>query len=95
MTPEAKVKQQVRTMLQKGGFWFFAAVAGRSVAGIPDYICCKRGRFLAIEVKAEGGALTPLQEKTLNDIHMHGGRTFIAWPNNLDDLQLLLDSYDS
>ena len=37
-------------------------------AGIPDIICCYRGRFLGLEVKQPGGKLTKLQEITLERI---------------------------
>lgn len=42
-------------------------------AGIPDIICCYRGRFLAFEVKQPGRKLTRLQEITLNKIVSAGG----------------------
>ena len=42
-------------------------------AGIPDIICCYRGRFLGLEVKQPGGKLTKLQEITLERIRAAGG----------------------
>jgi len=37
-------------------------------AGLPDIICCYRGRFVAFEVKVPGGRLTKLQETTITKI---------------------------
>ncbi|MCL2301532.1 MAG: VRR-NUC domain-containing protein [Firmicutes bacterium] len=37
-------------------------------AGIPDIICCYRGRFLGLEVKQLGNKMTRLQEVTLERI---------------------------
>ena len=37
-------------------------------AGIPDIICCYRGRFIGLEVKRPGNKLTRLQEVTLDRI---------------------------
>ena len=37
-------------------------------AGIPDIICCYRGRFLGLEVKQPGKQLTRLQEVMLERI---------------------------
>jgi len=42
-------------------------------AGLPDIICCYKGRFVGIEVKKPGGKLTKLQEITLRDIERAGG----------------------
>jgi Holliday junction resolvase len=45
-------------------------------AGLPDIVCCCRGRFVAFEVKAEGGKLTKLQESTLTKIRDAKGEAF-------------------
>ena len=44
-----------------------------STAGIPDIICCYRGKFVAFEVKTEQGRLSKLQEITLERIQQAGG----------------------
>jgi hypothetical protein len=38
------------------------------VAGLPDIICCYRGRFVAFEVKQPSGKLTKLQEIAIRKI---------------------------
>jgi hypothetical protein len=45
-------------------------------AGLPDIICCIRGRFVALEVKAENGKLTKLQEATMQRIKDAKGKAF-------------------
>ena len=42
-------------------------------AGLPDIICCLRGRFVAFEVKTVSGKLTKLQESTLQRIRKSQG----------------------
>ena len=42
-------------------------------AGLPDVICCIRGRFVAFEVKTASGKLTKLQEVTIAKIQAAGG----------------------
>jgi hypothetical protein len=37
-------------------------------AGIPDIICCYKGRFLGLEVKQPSGRLTELQKRTIDKI---------------------------
>ena len=39
-----------------------------STAGLPDLICCYKGRFIAFEVKTADGKLTKLQESTITKI---------------------------
>lgn len=41
-------------------------------AGIPDIICCYRGRFYGFEVKTEDGEPTRLQEATIRKIQKAG-----------------------
>ena len=42
-------------------------------SGIPDIICCYRGKFVAIEVKTLTGKLSKLQEITIKRINEAGG----------------------
>ncbi len=42
-------------------------------SGIPDIICCYKGRFLGLEVKLPGGRLTALQECAIEKINAAGG----------------------
>ena len=44
-----------------------------STAGIPDIICCYKGRFLGMEVKLPNGKLTVLQQRALEKIDRAGG----------------------
>ena len=46
------------------------------VAGLPDIICCYRGRFVALEVKTTSGKLTKLQENTIQRIKAAKGQAF-------------------
>ena len=45
-------------------------------AGIPDIICCYRGRFVGLEVKTPSGKLTKLQEITIQRIEKAKGCAF-------------------
>ena len=42
-------------------------------SGVPDSICCYKGRFLGLEAKLPGGRLTPLQRRALEKINRAGG----------------------
>lgn len=42
-------------------------------SGIPDIICCYKGRFLGLEVKRECGQLSALQKRAIAHINRAGG----------------------
>lgn len=75
-TPEAKVKQGIKKLLDSLGVWYFMPVAGPySVHGIPDFVCCWDGLFLAIEAKAPGklANVTVHQQRKIDQINSAGG----------------------
>jgi len=87
MTPEAKVKLQVRKVLDELNiYYFFPPANGYGRAGIPDVICCVRGHFVAVECKAGRGVLTALQEREIARIEEAEGFTFVARENNIDEM---------
>ena len=42
-------------------------------SGVPDIICCYKGRFLGLEVKLPTGTLTELQKRAIRKINQAGG----------------------
>ena len=79
-TPEAITKQDIRRWLVEVGAWFFTPVnTGRGRMGIPDFICCIGGRFVAIEAKrAKGGRTTYHQEHEIELIQRAGGVALVV-----------------
>jgi hypothetical protein len=91
-TPEGKVKKQVRDYLRKKGIWFYQPVQnGMGQVGIPDFICCYKGQFIAIETKAPGklANVTPNQQRVIEEIRAHGGLALVV--DSIDSLQVVLD----
>lgn len=87
-TPEKKVKNAVRKILDKHGIYYFMPPGmGLGRAGIPDIIGCKHGRFVAIECKAGKGTATALQKRELLAIDNAGGFTFIVNETCLNELE--------
>lgn len=75
-TPEAKVKAAIRRWLKANDVWFCMPIGtGFGTAGVPDFVCCWRGQFLAIEAKAPGKRTntTALQDYQIAAIHAAGG----------------------
>ena len=93
LTPEGKVKDRVKAVLKRRGVWYCmprGQTYGR--AGIPDFLCCHKGRFIAVETKAGRGKATPLQLRELRDIFRnHQGIALIIREDNLDELENALD----
>jgi Holliday junction resolvase len=95
MTPEGKVKAKVRKLLAEGKYYYTMPVTGGyGVSGVPDFIVCVKGKFLAIECKANGGKTTALQDKHLNDIKTSGGVALVINENDLDYLKQILTSME-
>jgi hypothetical protein len=59
--------------------------------GIPDFICCYRGTFIAIETKAPGKmhTVTPNQQRVIDEIQRHGGLAVVA--DSVDSLTPIFD----
>jgi len=83
-TPEAKVKANIKKILQLHGVYYAMPMGtGYGNSGVPDFLCCLNGKFLAVEAKANGGIPTALQQKHLDDIHKAGGEWWIVNETNL------------
>lgn len=91
-TPEARVKDAIKKELDSRGFrragavkpsavegWYYMPVSnGMGVHGIPDFICCWRGKFFSIEAKAPGGEPTPNQLMRHEEIRDAKGWVLVA-----------------
>jgi hypothetical protein len=79
MTPEGKVKAEIKKVLAEYGCWYFMpAMNGYGRSGIPDFIGCYKGVFFAVEAKSANGKLTPNQEREVAAMLAAGGRVVVA-----------------
>jgi hypothetical protein len=86
-TPESKVKAKIKAILKEQGVYYAMPIGtGYGNAGVPDFLCCVNGRFLAIEAKANGGQTTALQDKNLRDIAAANGITLVIREDNINAL---------
>jgi len=95
-TPEGRTKVFVKTLLDRykpHGLWYFMPVsAGYGQQGIPDFIACFGGQFIAIETKSPNGNLTTLQALQLSLLQNAGAMVFvIKGTTNLDLLEVHLN----
>lgn len=90
-TPEAKVKAKIKAILKEHNIYYAMPIgSGYGNAGVPDFLCCVSGYFVAIEAKAGKGVATALQLKNLEQINKAGGYTCIINENNLDYLRQVI-----
>lgn len=93
-TPEAKVKAKIKAILKEHGVWYAMPMGtGYGNSGVPDFLCCVSGRFIAVEAKAGKGIPTALQEKNLRDIKAAGGFALVVNENNLGELEARIKLY--
>lgn len=96
MTPEAKVKAKIRKTLEELECYYFMPPAnGYGRAGIPDFVGCLNGRFIAIEAKAGKGKTTALQDRELEKIRASGGFAMVVNEENLDRLKIEINEWTS
>lgn len=76
MTPETRVKEQIKRELRRiGAYWHMPVMNGMGAPTL-DFVCCLRGRYFVIEAKAPGKKPTALQEITMKHITDAGGAAF-------------------
>ena len=86
-TPEAKVKAKIKAILRAHNVYYAMPIGtGYGNSGVPDFLCCVNGKFLAIEAKAGKGQATALQLKNMQTINAAGGYTCIIREDNLEYL---------
>ena len=83
-----KVKDKVVKLLKSHGvYYFYAATHGFGRSGVPDLVCCIKGHFLAIEVKAGKNTTTALQDREIEAIRVAEGTAFVINETNIQQLE--------
>ena len=75
VTPEGKVKMYVRKFMREHfpGHFYYSPMGGAfGKAGMPDHLYLWNGILICIEIKAEKGKLSTLQEETLKQMAAQG-----------------------
>lgn len=88
---ESKIVKSIMDYLKKvpGCFAWKEHGGMYGVAGIPDIICCYKGKFLAFEVKRpDVGRITRLQTMTIGKINAAGGKATVVY--SVDDVKNIL-----
>lgn len=75
-TPEGRVKDACKALFKAKGIWYCMPMgSGWGNSGVPDFLVCWKGRFIAIETKAPGkrSNTTAMQDKQIMGIRQAGG----------------------
>lgn len=89
---EKWVKHKVVDYLKSlGVYYFFPVASGYMKSGVPDIICCIKGRFVAIECKAGKNKTTAIQDKNIWQIHSNGGIAMVINETNLAHMRMVID----
>ena len=76
-TPEGKVKQRIKQVLNSAGAYHFWPVQQGYGNKTLDCLACYKGHFIGIEAKAEGKHPSALQSFTMRQINEAGGKVFV------------------
>jgi hypothetical protein len=79
MTPEGKVKKEIKAYLDSIGAYHVWPVPTGYGSPMVDCYACINGKFYAIEVKAPGKKPTPKQSLVLLNVKKAFGRSLTAW----------------
>lgn len=86
--PEKRYENQIKDFLRSEGAYFVKYFANRNTrSGIPDILACINGYFVGVEVKADHGRFTPLQEYNLMMIREAGGFGFVLYPSGFEQFK--------
>jgi penicillin-binding protein-related factor A (putative recombinase) len=90
-TPEGKFTEQVINFLKSlgGACWHYKVYGGGYFQrnGIPDIVGVYRGKFFALELKAENGKASPLQIYNIDKINRAGGKGYILKPSQFEEFK--------
>lgn len=86
MGKEKDFQNKVEKFLSDEGIYFVKYWGGGiyTRSGVPDLVCCVCGAFVGVELKAEGGRVSALQEYNLGKIADSGGMSFVVHPDDFE-----------
>jgi len=91
LTPEGRVKAAVVKILRKyNAYYFFPATHGYGRSGVPDIVCCVKGKFIAIECKAGKNTATAIQGREIDKIRTAEGHAMVVNEGNIDLLEQVM-----
>lgn len=84
-TAEAALKESVKILLKQLNAYYYMPVPSGYGRQTLDFLCCIRGRWVAIETKAPGKRPTPRQFACMQEIERAGG--VAIWGDSMRSIQ--------
>lgn len=84
MQAETRFKNKLVPRLKNIPFSWVLKTQEVARSGTPDILMCLSGIFVCIEIKADSGKVSKLQEYNLNKIKEAGGVALVIAPNNFE-----------
>jgi len=82
---ESQIQKKIMDRLTKSG-WFVVKLIQTNRNGIPDLMCIRNGVTIFLEVKAENGSVSPLQEHMIECLNKFGVHSRVV--NCLEDIDV-------
>lgn len=90
---EKIIENKIKLFLKSKGAYYVKYFGNQfSQVGVPDILCCYKGRFIGIEVKNEKGKTSALQDINLEQIKNAGGVSLVA--RSVTDVGKVLEEID-
>lgn len=92
MEKEKSFENRVKRYLKSKDIYYFKYFGNAySTPGILDLTLCVKGKFIGVEIKAEKGKVSTLQEYNINRIKDSGGIAIVLRPSGFDDFKKLIE----
>ena len=92
MAEEKQFENKLKKYLKSKGIWHVKYFANSfTPVGIPDVLAVVNGKFVAIELKAEKGKTSPLQDYNIKEIQRCGGIAIVLRPSGFDEFKKLIE----
>ena len=98
MAAEKDFENKVKKYLKDQGCWYVKYWSGNAQNGkkftkdgIPDLLVCCNGHFMALELKAENGHPSKLQEWNIEQIRNAGGFAMVVYPDDFEMIKEVIN----
>ena len=92
MAEEKNFENKVKRWLKSKNVYHFKYFGNAfSTAGVLDLTLCVNGRYIGVELKAEKGKLSPLQEFHIQEIKNSGGIAIVLKPSGFEEFKQLVE----
>lgn len=87
MQPETKFKLKLRPKLESLPKSNWVKIQQVSIRGVPDFLGCVNGKFVALELKKDGKApISRLQKHFIDKVNRNKGFARVIYPENMNEI---------